>query len=91
MDEDRAFGNISIGLVDPIRQVYSTLTPLVRCQARLILSSVRRLCGAWTISHVQLKLLHRAGAHGMLGDETLSCTWPIVQNPARPNRQCTPS
>ena len=46
MDEDRAFGNVSIGLVDPIRQVHSTLTPLVRCQARLILTTVRRLCGA---------------------------------------------
>ena len=91
MDEDRAFGNISIGLVDPIRQVYSTLTPLVRCQARLILSSVRRLCGAWTIVHVQLIFLHRTGALGMLGGETSSCTWPIVQNHARPNRRYTPS
>ena len=57
MDEDRAVGNISIRLVDPIRQVHSTQTPLVRCQAHLILSSVRRLCGAWTIGHVQLKVL----------------------------------
>ena len=56
MDEDRTFGNISIGLVDPIRQVHSTLARLVRCQARLILSSVRRLCGVWTLGHVQLKV-----------------------------------